>query len=78
MPIAYKIPPAQFQASLANQEVLVWIERMRSKLGDSPTDEAVKDYIWATLKGGQVVPGYGHAVLRKTVSSFHFWINKNG
>jgi citrate synthase len=22
--------------------------------------------VWATLKGGKVVPGYGHAVLRKT------------
>ena len=29
-------------------------------------DEKIKEYIWKTLKGGQVVPGYGHAVLRKT------------
>ncbi|QRC96856.1 citrate synthase [Parastagonospora nodorum SN15] len=27
---------------------------------------AIKDYLWSTLKAGQVVPGYGHAVLRKT------------
>jgi len=39
---------------------------MQSKIGEEPTDEAVKEYIWSTLKGGQVVPGYGHAVLRKT------------
>ncbi|KAF8591048.1 citrate synthase [Ramaria rubella] len=51
---------------LANQEVLTWIQKMRTKIGDSPSDEAVKEYIWATLNGGQVVPGYGHAVLRKT------------
>ncbi|GJJ08236.1 citrate (Si)-synthase [Clathrus columnatus] len=40
--------------------------RMRSKLGDNASDEDVKEYVWSTLKGGQVVPGYGHAVLRKT------------
>ena len=51
---------------LANQEVLVWLRKMQAKIGDSPTDEAVKEYIWSTLKAGQVVPGYGHAVLRKT------------
>jgi len=31
-----------------------------------PTKEEMKDFLWATLKAGQVVPGYGHAVLRKT------------
>ncbi|KAG8961026.1 citrate (Si)-synthase [Tulasnella sp. 419] len=51
---------------LANQEVLLWITEMKAKLGENPSDEAVKDYIWSTLNGGRVVPGYGHAVLRKT------------
>jgi len=51
---------------LANQEVLLWVQKMIKQVGQSPTDEAVKEYIWSTLKGGQVVPGYGHAVLRKT------------
>ena len=27
---------------------------------------AIKEYIWKTLKSGQVIPGFGHAVLRKT------------
>jgi len=26
----------------------------------------LKDALWDTLKSGQVIPGYGHAVLRKT------------
>lgn len=30
------------------------------------TEEQIKTYLWDTLNGGQVVPGYGHAVLRKT------------
>ncbi|KAJ6577253.1 citrate synthase [Mycena capillaripes] len=51
---------------LANQEVLLWLSKMQSKIGENASDEAVKEYVWATLKGGQVVPGYGHAVLRKT------------
>lgn len=51
---------------LANQEVLTWIEKLRSEIGDAPTDDKLKDFIWKTLKSGQVVPGYGHAVLRKT------------
>jgi hypothetical protein len=51
---------------LANQEVLLWLKKMQAKIGEDPTDEAVREYVWSTLKGGQVVPGYGHAVLRKT------------
>jgi citrate synthase len=51
---------------LANQEVLIWLRKMQDKIGEDASDEAVKEYIWSTLKGGKVVPGYGHAVLRKT------------
>lgn len=51
---------------LANQEVLVWLRRMQAKIGENASDEAVHNYVWETLNGGQVVPGYGHAVLRKT------------
>ncbi|KAJ3991712.1 citrate synthase-like protein [Lentinula boryana] len=51
---------------LANQEVLLWLRKMQTEIGENASDEAVKEYVWSTLKGGQVVPGYGHAVLRKT------------
>lgn len=51
---------------LANQEVLIWLEKLRKQVGDDFTEEGLKDFIWKTLKSGQVVPGYGHAVLRKT------------
>ncbi|KMU78460.1 citrate synthase [Coccidioides immitis RMSCC 3703] len=46
---------------LAAQEVLRWILNMRPKIGDNFTEKDVKDYLWSTLKSGQVVPGYGHA-----------------
>jgi citrate synthase len=52
---------------LANQEVLRWIMKFQEKLGGAePTEENVKKALWDTLNAGQVVPGYGHAVLRKT------------
>jgi citrate synthase len=52
---------------LANQEVLGWIMEFQKKLGGAePTKENVTKALWDTLNAGQVVPGYGHAVLRKT------------
>ena len=38
---------------------------MQEKVGTKFTDKDVSDYLWSTLKSGRVVPGYGHAVLRK-------------
>ena len=52
---------------LANQEVIKWIFEMQEKLGtDLPAKEQIEQYVKDTLEGGKVVPGYGHAVLRKT------------
>jgi citrate synthase len=52
---------------LANQEVLRWLQIMRAEMGcNIPTEEQLREYVWETLKSGQVIPGYGHAVLRKT------------
>lgn len=50
---------------LAAQEVLRWIMNMQAKVGTNFTEKDVVDYLWNTLKSGQVVPGYGHGVLRK-------------
>jgi citrate synthase len=51
---------------LANQEVIKWIFEMVESLGtDKPTDAQLEEYVNNTLKSGKVVPGYGHAVLRK-------------
>jgi citrate synthase len=52
---------------LANQEVLGWTQKFQEKLGgEEPTEENVKQALWDTLNSGQVIPGFGHAVLRKT------------
>jgi len=51
---------------LANQEVLLWLQDMKKIVGDNPTKEQVEKFCWDTLNSGQVIPGFGHAVLRKT------------
>src|SRR5712664_901730 len=51
---------------LANQEVIRWIFELKEACGGVPTKEQLTNYILKTLKEGKVVPGYGHAVLRKT------------
>jgi len=52
---------------LANEMVLRWIQDVMDKMGGKvPTREEMRKFVWDTLDSGQVVPGYGHAVLRKT------------
>ncbi|MGX5820433.1 citrate (Si)-synthase, eukaryotic [Chitinophaga lutea] len=56
---------------LANQEVIKWILNMREELGGGmPTKQQIEAYVKKTLSEGKVVPGYGHAVLRKTDPRF--------
>jgi citrate synthase len=59
---------------LANQECLHFVLDLRKKYNGVPTDEQLRQYAWDTLKGGHVIPGYGHAVLRITdprYTAFH-------
>jgi citrate synthase len=54
---------------LANQEVLAWIQALQEKFnreGKFVNRETITAFAWETLKAGKVIPGYGHAVLRKT------------
>ena len=56
---------------LANQEVIKWIFEMQKSIGtDTPSKEQIESYVKKTLSEGKVVPGYGHAVLRKTDPRF--------
>ncbi len=56
---------------LANQEVIKWIFEMQNELNtDAPTKDQIVEYVKSTLSSGKVVPGYGHAVLRKTDPRF--------
>jgi citrate synthase len=56
---------------LANQEVIKWIFEMQEELKtEEPSKEQIAEYVKKTLSEGKVVPGYGHAVLRKTDPRF--------
>ena len=55
---------------LANQECLRWILELMDHFGGVPSKEQVEKYAWDTLNSGQVIPGYGHAVLRVTDPRF--------
>jgi len=55
---------------LANQEGLRWLLGIYEEFGGVPTAEQVRQYAWDTLNSGQVIPGYGHAVLRKSDPRF--------
>lgn len=36
------------------------------QIGQTPSKEQVEQLVWDTLNSGRVIPGFGHAVLRKT------------
>ncbi len=55
---------------LANQECLKFVLAIIDKYNGVPTPEQMKDFAWETLNSGKVIPGYGHAVLRKTDPRF--------
>ncbi|KAG5481361.1 hypothetical protein LSCM4_07072 [Leishmania orientalis] len=58
---------------LANQEALKYLLTMQERVkadgvdmkDEAALENALTKYTWELLKSGQVVPGYGHAVLRK-------------
>jgi citrate synthase len=54
---------------LANQEVLRWVIDLQNEFAKKnlPVNhDTIRQFAWDTLNGGKVIPGYGHAVLRKT------------
>lgn len=54
---------------LAAQGVLQWLQDLIERMGGekvTPSEDEIKQFVWETLNSGQVIPGFGHAVLRKT------------
>jgi citrate synthase len=65
---------------LANQECLKFLLDLQQGIGKNWNDQSIEDFVNATLKSGKVIPGYGHAVLRKTDPRFRCeleFANKN-
>jgi citrate synthase len=54
----------------ANQEALSWLLSVYKKYNRVPSEAELRQFAWETLNSGQVIPGYGHAVLRKTDPRF--------
>jgi citrate synthase len=50
---------------LANQECLKWLLDVRKGFDSFPSKDQLEKFTWDTLNSGHVIPGYGHAVLRK-------------
>jgi len=55
---------------LANQECLRWIQDLRARFDHFPTRTELEAFAAQYVQSGQVIPGYGHAVLRKTDPRF--------
>jgi len=54
---------------LANQEVLKWtldLQKHFHEKGLEVNKETITKFAWDTLNSGKVIPGFGHAVLRRT------------
>jgi len=60
---------------LANQECLKFVLAIQEKYKKVPSKEEMSEFVWATLKLGKVIPGYGHAVLRATDPRFTALLN---
>jgi citrate synthase len=60
---------------LANQECLGYVLELHGKFDGVPTDAQLEEDLWETLNGGNVIPGYGHAVLRVTDPRFTAFYN---
>ena len=60
---------------LANQECLKYVQSIEEKFNGVPSEDELKEYVWATLNSGRVIPGYGHAVLRTTDPRFTALLN---
>ncbi|MBN2091056.1 citrate (Si)-synthase [candidate division KSB1 bacterium] len=55
---------------LANQECLGFVLELKERYKGVPTEKQLEEFAWERLNSGQVIPGYGHAVLRVTDPRF--------
>ena len=55
---------------LANQESMAWLLDVYNTANGVPSREELRQIAWDTLNSGQLIPGYGHGVLKKTDPRF--------
>lgn len=54
----------------AIQGVASFLSKILKQYGTNATEVQIRDFIWQTLKSGQIIPGCGHAVLRNVDSRY--------
>jgi len=59
----------------ANQECLGFVLELKQKYGDQPSADHLREACWELLNSGQVIPGYGHGVLRSTDPRYVAFLN---
>ncbi|CDO92657.1 unnamed protein product [Kluyveromyces dobzhanskii CBS 2104] len=60
---------------LAAQEVVRFLVEMENDVDSVENVKQVEDYLWKVLNSNRVIPGYGHAVLRKPDPRFDAMLN---
>lgn len=60
---------------LAAQEVLRFVLDTQKNVPEGYSHQDLKDHLWSVLNSGRVIPGYGHAVLRKPDPRFEALMN---
>ncbi|CAL9728751.1 citrate synthase 3, mitochondrial [Monosporozyma unispora] len=50
---------------LAAQDVVKFLLETQKQVKDSTDEKQLEDYLWSILNNHRVIPGYGHAVLRR-------------
>jgi citrate synthase len=49
------------------QDVLCFVLDTQKEIGMDPIEDTIRNYLWKTLRSGQVIPGYRHGILCKPV-----------
>ena len=60
---------------LAAQEVVRFLVEMEKDVDSVENVKQVEEYLWKVLNSSRVIPGYGHAVLRKPDPRFDAMLN---
>ncbi|KAH7581665.1 Citrate synthase, C-terminal domain [Nakaseomyces glabratus] len=60
---------------LAAQEVVRFLVEMNASISSPENVPEIENYLWSILNSRRVVPGYGHAVLRKPDPRFNAMLN---
>lgn len=60
---------------LAAQDVVKFLLETRKQVENTTNETQVEDYLWSVLNNHRVIPGYGHAVLRREDPRFSAMID---